>query len=85
MRHANKKKAGNDTWPKEWKYQIKKKSERFLLYSLHNGLTLLHKYTSTERWPEFTRVDPKARDTITWDTTSVVDNSRYPTGLPPSY
>ena len=39
------------------------------LYSLHNGLALLHKYTSTERqrsWP-----DP--RDTITCDTTSVVD------------
>ena len=34
---------------------------------------------------EFTRVDPNPRDTVTWDTTCVVDNSRYPTGLSAKY
>ena len=56
-----------------------------LLYSLHIGLTLLHKYMSTECWPEFTRVDPDPCDTITCNTTCVVDNSRYPTGLSANY
>ena len=56
-----------------------------LLFSLNNGLTLLHKYTSTELWPEFTRVDPNPRGTTTWDSTSVVDNSHYPTGLSANY
>ena len=59
--------------------------EIYVLYSLHNGLTLLHKYTSMERWQGFTRVDPNPRDTITFNTTCVVDNSRYPTGLSASY
>ena len=56
-----------------------------VLYSLHNELTLFHKYTSTERQREITRVDPNPRDTITWDTTSVVGNSRYPNGLSANY
>ena len=38
-----------------------------MLYSLHNGLVLIYKYTST-RASEF-----KQRITITWDAISVVD------------
>ena len=56
-----------------------------VLYSLHNELILLHKYMSTEPWPEFTRVEPDPRDTITWDTICFVDNSRYLTGLSNNY
>ena len=56
-----------------------------VLYSVHNRLTLLHKYTSTKRWPEFTRVDSTSRDKMTCNTTCVEDNSRYPTGLSANY
>ena len=56
-----------------------------MLYSQHNGLILLHKYTSTEHWPEFPRVNPDSRDTITCNTTCIVDNSRYLTGLSANY
>ena len=38
-----------------------------------------------QSWPEFTRVDPDPRDTITCNTTCVMDNSRYPTGLSANY
>ena len=62
-----------------------KDSFGIMLYSLHNSLTLLYKYMSTERWPEFTRVDPNPCDTIKWDTNCIVDNSHYLTGLSANY
>ena len=45
-----------------------------MLYSLHNGLALFHKYTSTER--QGSKPDP--RDTVTCDTTFSVDGPSLP-------
>ena len=45
-----------------------------MLYSLYNGLTLLHKYTSTE----YQQADPNPCDTVTCDTACIVDRLSLP-------
>ena len=57
-----------------FQFTIMLKRKNLLLYSLHNRFALLHKYTSTERQTS----QPNPRDTITCDTTCVVDGYSLP-------